>query len=73
VSGRLHGTCEGFAVGFAQGTVGPPKYFGPFPLGAFVQSMNVSSRLDLLAEGQVLHSSDDGFQDAHRWQNNLRL
>ena len=64
-AGTVHGLLEGFAVGLAQHAVGALEHGGTFALRAGAEAVDVAGDFDLLAQGQALDSTDDGFDDGH--------
>jgi hypothetical protein len=56
---------KGFAVGFAESTMGASKDFVALFLGTGREAMHGSCNFDLLAQRQILNTPNDGFDDSH--------
>ena len=56
---------EGLAIGFVENAVGESEHFGKLLLRARAEAVNVAGNFDLLAQRQILDTSDDGLDDGH--------
>jgi hypothetical protein len=61
----VHRLLKGLAIGFVESAVGASEHFRTLLLRARAETVNITGNLDLLAQGQILDASDDGFDDGH--------
>jgi hypothetical protein len=61
----VHRLLKGLAIGFVENAVGASEHFGTLLLRARAEAVNVAGNFDLLAQRQILDTSDDGFDDSH--------
>jgi hypothetical protein len=56
---------ESLAVGFIKHAMSASKHLRSLFLSACGEAVDVSGNVDLLAQGQVLDTTNDGFDDGH--------
>jgi len=64
-AGIIHCLLKRLAIGFVEYAMGASKDFGPLFLRSRREAVDVASDFNLLAQWQVLDTSDDGFDDGH--------